>query len=49
MIRLAADRPRALAMGALGRDLCRQRFDWRTMVQQIESVYTRLLSQESAS
>jgi glycosyltransferase involved in cell wall biosynthesis len=30
-------------LGAAGRELCRERFDWRNMVEQIERVYRRLL------
>jgi glycosyltransferase involved in cell wall biosynthesis len=42
MIRLAADRPAALAMGQRGRDLCRTRFAADTMVSQIEALYQKL-------
>lgn len=43
MIRLASNRPAALAMGQRGRDLCRTRFAADTMVNQIEALYLRLL------
>ena len=43
MVRLAADRSAAQAMGGRGRELCRTRFAADTMVTQIEALYRRLV------
>ena len=43
MVRMAADRAAARAMGARGREMCRERFAAERMVGQIESLYERLL------
>jgi glycosyltransferase involved in cell wall biosynthesis len=40
--RLAADAELRSRMGQAGRELCRRRFDWRVMVEQIEAQYHRL-------
>ncbi len=45
MIRMAADRDQARAMGARGRELCKTRFAAKTMVDGIEAEYLRRLSQ----
>ena len=37
------DEPRRRATAARGRDLCRERFDARTMVRELEAVYARAL------
>ena len=44
---LAADAGKRQEMGAAGRELCRQRFDWRTMVADLERLYEELLSRKS--
>src|SRR5262249_10553243 len=38
-IDLASDKERSHAFGRAGRELCLTRFDWRRMVEQIESLY----------
>jgi glycosyltransferase involved in cell wall biosynthesis len=43
MIRMAADRAAAVAMGRCGREFCRTRFAADTMVGQIEALYVRLV------
>jgi glycosyltransferase involved in cell wall biosynthesis len=43
MIRLASNRPAAIAMGQRGRELCRTRFAADTMVNAIDALYHRLL------
>jgi glycosyltransferase involved in cell wall biosynthesis len=43
MIRMSQDRAAAAAMGARGRELCRQRFAAETMVKGIEAAYDELL------
>lgn len=40
---LAADAALRERMGRVGRELCRERFDWRTMVTQLEVLYGRLV------
>jgi glycosyltransferase involved in cell wall biosynthesis len=40
---LAGDADLRARLGAAGRELCRQRFDHRRMVEQIEALYRRLL------
>lgn len=43
-IRTLADNPdRRASYGQTGRELCLQRFDWRTMVAQLEAMYMQLL------
>jgi glycosyltransferase involved in cell wall biosynthesis len=44
MIRLASNRAAAVVMGERGRELCRTRFAADTMVNQIESLYQRLVA-----
>ena len=46
---LAADPSRRAAMGAAGRELCRERFDYRTMASQLETLYRVLLDDEGKS
>jgi glycosyltransferase involved in cell wall biosynthesis len=42
LVRLAGDPAERVQMGACGRELCRERFDWRRMVEQLEGLYERL-------
>jgi glycosyltransferase involved in cell wall biosynthesis len=49
MIRMASDRPAAVAMGQRGRELCRTRFAADTMVNAIEALYLRLLDSSSSA
>ncbi len=42
LVALAADIPARKRMGAAGRELCRRRFDWRVMVEQLDSLYQEL-------
>jgi glycosyltransferase involved in cell wall biosynthesis len=41
--RLAAEEPLRRRLGQAGRERCRVRFDWRTMVREIQKVYQGLL------
>ncbi|MHC4220360.1 MAG: glycosyltransferase [Planctomycetota bacterium] len=48
-VRWMMDHPQErLAMGRRGRELCRHRFDARTMVEELESVYASVLEQCSS-
>ena len=40
--RLALDAEQRSRLGQAGREQCRRRFDWRVMVEQIESLYQRI-------
>jgi glycosyltransferase involved in cell wall biosynthesis len=40
---------RAAAMAAKGRELCRERFRWQTMVSQLDALYRELLATSGAS
>lgn len=42
LLELAGDAERRAALGRAGRALCLSRFDWRHMVDQLESLYLRL-------
>ena len=42
IVALAADPARRARYGQAGRELCLQRFDWRTMVVQLEHLYQKL-------
>jgi len=44
-VRLGTDESLRNRLGRAGRDLCRDLFDWRVMVRQIEDLYSRLLNQ----
>jgi glycosyltransferase involved in cell wall biosynthesis len=41
---LIEDPARAVAMAARGRELCRERFRWQTMVEQLDRLYRELLA-----
>ena len=45
IVRLGTDESLRNRLGRAGRDLCRDLFDWRVMVRQIEDLYSRLLNQ----
>ncbi len=49
MVRMAADADTRAALGEAGRELCLRRFDWRSMVSQIEQIYEQLLRRPSTS
>ncbi len=44
IVRLSQDEPLRLCMGARGRELCLHQFDWRTMVEKLDSLYRDLLA-----
>ncbi len=44
VLRLAGDESGRLARGRLGRERCLHAFDWRTMVEHLDALYTRLVS-----
>lgn len=44
LLDLAGDDARRRSLGAAGRALCLERFDWRRMVDQLEGLYDRLLA-----
>lgn len=44
LLQLAVDPPGRAELGAAGRRLCLERFDWRRMVAQIESIYLELVA-----
>lgn len=44
LMRLANDEPLRRTLGAAGRALCRERFDWRRMVNALDQLYSRLLN-----
>jgi len=41
---IVENRPKAEAMAARGRELCRERFPWRKMVEQLDAIYRELLA-----
>jgi glycosyltransferase involved in cell wall biosynthesis len=41
---LAASPERRAQLGSAGRDLCRDMFDWRAMVEKIEALYRKLVT-----
>ncbi len=45
VVMLAGDRDMRARFGQAGRELCLRRFDWKHMVQQIEKVYSELLTE----
>lgn len=47
--RLASDADLRHRLGRQGRDLCLERFDWHTMVEQIDAVYRDLLRRKQVS
>ncbi|MFN0137961.1 MAG: glycosyltransferase family 4 protein [Phycisphaerae bacterium] len=47
LVELARDAERRRRMGYAGRELCRERFDWRVMVGQLETLYERLHSRRA--
>jgi glycosyltransferase involved in cell wall biosynthesis len=42
LVELAGDPDARARMGAAGREHCRDRFDWRVMVEKLETLYQRL-------
>lgn len=47
LVELARDADRRKQMGVAGRELCRDRFDWRVMVNQLEALYERLVARNA--
>ena len=43
LLELASDAQLRRRLGQAGRELCRERFDWRRMVDQLEALYLRLM------
>jgi len=49
LIELAGDADLRTRLGRAGRELCRERFDWRRMVDDLESLYWRLVKSRANS
>lgn len=49
LLRLAADPDLRTKLGHAGRELCRERFDWHTMVDQLDSLYVELMNRRKDS
>ena len=43
LVELASDSELRVRLGQRGRELCRERFDWRSMVDQLERLYLKLI------